>query len=130
VGICRENGHARMALLAGIAKIVPTGGPAIPASRRSSLAGATQSGTAAGPGVAVWGCFQGPRCLLHPPNDHEGSVQRAPPSITFLTVRPLGEKIFGVAGLILAISRSNLTIWTPDRTLRMLPLYSRINQSP
>jgi len=105
-----------LALLAGIAEIVPTVGPAIACVIAALFAGATQSGTAAGLVLLVWGCIQALEAYVILPMIMKGAVN-VHPAITLFTV-VLWGKIFGVAGLMLAIP-INLTIWTLIDHLRM-----------
>ncbi|HEV8606289.1 MAG TPA: AI-2E family transporter [Tepidisphaeraceae bacterium] len=98
-----------LALLAGVAEIVPTVGPAIACVIAALFAGATQSGTAAGLVLLVWGCIQALEAYVILPLIMKGAVN-VHPAITLFTV-VLWGKIFGVAGLMLAIP-INLTIWT------------------
>lgn len=108
-----------LALLAGIAEIVPTVGPAIACVIAALFAGATQSGTAAGLVLLVWGCIQALEAYVILPMIMKGAVN-VHPAITLFTV-VLWGKIFGVAGLMLAIP-INLTIWTMLEHLRMREL--------
>ncbi len=98
-----------LALLAGVAEIVPTVGPAIACVIAALFAGATQSGAAAGLVLLVWGCIQALEAYVILPLIMKGAVN-VHPAITLFTV-VLWGKIFGVAGLMLAIPL-NLTIWT------------------
>jgi predicted PurR-regulated permease PerM len=108
-----------LALLAGIAEIIPTVGPAIACLIAALFAGATQSGTAAGLVLLVWGCIQALEAYVILPMIMKGAVN-VHPAITLFTV-VLWGKIFGVAGLMLAIP-INLTIWTLLEHLRMREL--------
>ena len=108
-----------LALLAGIAEIVPTVGPAIACVIAAIFAGATQSGTAAGLVLAVWGGIQALEAYVILPMIMKGAVN-VHPAVTLFTV-VLWGKIFGVAGLMLAIP-INLTIWTLLEHLRMREL--------
>ena len=108
-----------LALLAGFAEIVPTVGPAIACVIAALFAGATQSGTAAGLVLLVWGCIQALEAYVILPLIMKGAVN-VHPAITLFTV-VLWGKIFGVAGLMLAIP-INLTIWTLLDHLRMREL--------
>jgi predicted PurR-regulated permease PerM len=108
-----------LALLAGIAEIVPTVGPAIACVIAALFAGATQSGTVAGLVLLVWGCIQALEAYVILPMIMKGAVN-VHPAITLFTV-VLWGKIFGVAGLMLAIP-INLTIWTMLEHLRMREL--------
>jgi len=108
-----------LALLAGMAEIVPTVGPAIACVIAALFAGATQSGTAAGFVLLVWGCIQALEAYVILPMIMKGAVN-VHPAITLFTV-VLWGKIFGVAGLMLAIP-INLTIWTLLEHLRMREL--------
>jgi len=108
-----------LALLAGMAEIVPTVGPAIACVIAALFAGAPQSGTAAGFVLLVWGCIQALEAYVILPMIMKGAVN-VHPAITLFTV-VLWGKIFGVAGLILAIP-INLTIWTLLEHLRMREL--------
>jgi len=115
-----------LALLAGIAEIVPTVGPAIACVIAALFAGATQSGTAAGFVLLVWGCIQALEAYVILPMIMKGAVN-VHPAITLFTV-VLWGKIFGVAGLMLAIP-INLTIWTLLDHLRMRELDGSLEQS-
>jgi len=108
-----------LALLAGIAEIIPTVGPAIACVIAALFAGATQSGTAAGLVLLVWGCIQALEAYVILPMIMKGAVN-VHPAVTLFTV-VLWGKIFGVAGLMLAIP-INLTIWTLLEHLRMREL--------
>src|SRR5205823_894055 len=63
-----------LALLAGIAEIVPTVGPAIACVIAALFAGATQSGTAAGLVLLVWGCIQALEAYVILPMIMKGAV--------------------------------------------------------
>ena len=104
-----------LALLAGIAEIVPTVGPAIACVIAALFAGATQSGAAAAGVLMVWGIIQALEAYLILPWIMKGAVN-VHPAVTLFTV-VLWGKIFGVAGLMLAIP-INLTIWTLIDRLR------------
>jgi predicted PurR-regulated permease PerM len=116
-----------LALLAGIAEIVPTVGPAIACVIAALFAGATQSGTAAGLVLLVWGCIQALEAYVILPMIMKGAVN-VHPAITLFTV-VLWGKIFGVAGLMLAIP-INLTIWTLLEHLRMRPMDGEGGEEP
>jgi predicted PurR-regulated permease PerM len=116
-----------LALLAGIAEIVPTVGPAIACVIAALFAGATQSGTAAGFVLLVWGCIQALEAYVILPMIMKGAVN-VHPAITLFTV-VLWGKIFGVAGLMLAIP-INLTIWTMLEHLRMKELDGITREEP
>jgi predicted PurR-regulated permease PerM len=116
-----------LALLAGIAEIVPTVGPAIACVIAALFAGATQSGAAAGLVLLVWGCIQALEAYVILPMIMKGAVN-VHPAITLFTV-VLWGKIFGVAGLMLAIP-INLTIWTLLEHLRMRPMDATEEQPP
>jgi predicted PurR-regulated permease PerM len=107
-----------LALLAGFAEIIPTVGPAIACLVAALVAGATQGGAAAGAVLFVWGCIQALEAYVILPMIMKGAVN-IHPAITLFTV-VLWGKIFGVAGLILAIP-INLTIWTMLDYFRLKP---------
>jgi predicted PurR-regulated permease PerM len=98
-----------LALLAGFAEIVPTVGPAIACVIAALFAGATQSAAAATFVLIVWGIIQALEAYVILPLIMKGAVN-VHPAVTLFTV-VLWGKIFGVAGLMLAIP-INLTIWT------------------
>ncbi len=107
-----------LALLAGFAEIVPTVGPAIACLVAALVGAATQGGAAAGAVLFVWGCIQALEAYVILPMIMKGAVN-IHPAITLFTV-VLWGKIFGVAGLILAIP-INLTIWTLLDYFRLKP---------
>lgn len=106
-----------LALLAGFAEIVPTVGPAV-ACVIAALVAATQSGPAAAGVLVVYGIIQSIEAYVILPRIMRGAVN-IHPAVTLFTV-VLWGKIFGVAGLMLAIP-INLTIWTFLEHFRVRP---------
>ncbi len=98
-----------LAMLAGLAEIVPTVGPATAGVIAALFVAATQGGGKALAMVIVYAIIQALEAYLILPMIMRGAV-KIHPAVTLFTV-VLWGKIFGLPGLILAIP-INLTIWT------------------
>jgi predicted PurR-regulated permease PerM len=97
-----------LALLAGVAEIVPTVGPATACVIATLFAVATEGGPKAVGVLAVYGVIQAFEAYLILPMIMRGAVNIHPAVTLFSVV--LWGKIFGVPGLVLAIP-INLTLW-------------------
>lgn len=98
-----------LAMLAGLAEVVPTVGPAVACFIATLFAAASQGGAAAVGVITVWGIIQGLEAYMILPLIMRGAV-KIHPAVTLFTV-VLWGKIFGLPGLILAIP-INLTLWS------------------
>jgi predicted PurR-regulated permease PerM len=98
-----------LGLLAGFAEIVPTVGPAVACVIAALFAVATRGGTTAVGVLIVYAVIQAIEAYAILPMIMKGAVNIHPAVTLFSVV--LWGKIFGVAGLMLAIP-INLTIWT------------------
>jgi predicted PurR-regulated permease PerM len=108
-----------LALLAGFAEIVPTVGPLISGVIATLFAAATQTPAHAFGVVIVWSVIQGVEAYVILPMIMRGAVNIHPAVTLFSVV--LWGKIFGVAGIIMAIP-INLTIWTLLEHLYIRPM--------
>ncbi len=107
-----------MALLAGFGEVVPTVGPATACVIAALFAGASQGAGMLIGVLIVWGAIQAVETYLILPLIMRGAVN-IHPAVTLFTV-VLWGKIFGIAGLILALP-INLTIWTCIEHFRLKP---------
>lgn len=107
-----------LALLAGLAEIVPTVGPAVACVIAALFAAATQSAPVAAGVLVVYGIVQAIEAYLILPLIMRGAVNMHP-AVTLFTV-VLWGKIFGVPGLILTIP-INLTLYTLLEHFRIRP---------
>jgi predicted PurR-regulated permease PerM len=107
-----------LAIIAAIAEIVPTVGPAIAAVVLALITLATQSGGKALGVLGVYGIIQAFEAYLILPVIMRGAVQ-IHPAVTLFTV-VLWGKVFGVPGLMLAIPL-NLTIWRAVQHFYIIP---------
>ena len=98
-----------LAIVAGLAEIVPTVGPAISALVALLVAAATQGAGKAAGVLVVYGIVQALEAYLILPLIMRGAVNIHPAVTLFSVV--LWGKIFGLPGLMLAIP-INLTLWT------------------
>jgi predicted PurR-regulated permease PerM len=97
-----------LAILAGLAEVVPTVGPAICALLMSLITLATESGAKTLGLLGVYGVIQALEAYLVLPLIMREAV-KIHPAVTLFTI-VLWGKIFGVPGLILAIP-INVTLW-------------------
>ncbi len=108
-GMIGVSAAVPLALLAGVAEIAPTVGPATACIIAALFAGATQGGGKAMGVLVVYGIIQAFEAYLILPMIMRGAVKMHPAVTLFSVV--LWGKIFGVPGLMLAIPL-NLTIWS------------------
>ncbi len=108
-GMIGVSAAVPLALLAGVAEIAPTVGPATACIIAALFAGATQGGGKAMGVLVVYGVIQAFEAYLILPMIMRGAV-KIHPAVTLFSVILWG-KIFGVPGLMLAIPL-NLTIWS------------------